>query len=294
MTDIAPSDKKMTPEEALALLSFQLDAGVSDFFCADVQNRYQFPENAPSISAVQNEQSARRPAAPRSILREGPPPAFQSSGTTTIALSEIEAIEMAREVAARAQTLDALQAAIAEFEGCTLRKTAKNTVFADGNPEARIMLIGEAPGRDEDLEGIPFAGHAGLLLGRMLAAIGLTRDDVYLANMLPWRPPGGRMPTPGEQAICQPFISRQIELCAPALLVFTGSIAAKGLLGVSTSLPRLRGQWKTYSAGPDSPSIPALTMFAPDYLLKHSAQKRLAWADLLSLKAKIGELPPHH
>jgi DNA polymerase len=302
MTDNRTSDRNFTPEEAATLLSFYVEAGVSDVFCDEVQNRYQLVDDSASSPAKTNASEPARRAPVRGALRESPAPNFQPSSPTmaaqTIALNESEAADLARQIAAQAKTLEELREAIARFDGCPLRNTAKNTVFGDGDANARVMLIGEAPGRDEDIEGVPFAGHAGHLLDRMLAAIGLDRGSVYLANMLPWRPPGNRMPTPAEQAICLPFIARQIELCTPDILVLTGGIAARQLLGISTPLPRLRGQWKEYrpkdTAKGGGLSIPALTMFAPDHLLLHPTHKRLAWQDLLALKSKIEALPPRH
>lgn len=309
MTQFEPSDSLLTHEKAAKLLSFYVEAGVADVFCDEVQNRYQqnpdqsadqpvSPSGMVGAGGIMPEGASGRRAPLRTALSEAPPASFQSAsgqsatGPHSIAIDDAQAMDAARALADQADTLEALREAIAGFTGCALRSTAKNLVFADGNPAARIMLIGEAPGREEDLEGLPFAGASGVLLDRMLASIGLDRSQVYLANMLPWRPPGNRMPTAGEQAICLPFISRQITLAAPDILVFAGGIAARQLLGIETPLPRLRGQWKSYKDVPSGRDIPALTMFAPDYLLKHPAHKRMAWADLRALKAKIGALPP--
>lgn len=295
MTEIDPAYQNLTQEAALARLSFCVEAGVTDVFCEEVQNRYQLEthNHEPALAEVGEPQQKRGGAArtaPRSnMLREGPPPAFQST-PQALALGDTEAIDLARKIAAGAANLQALRDGVAGFTGCTLSNTAKNLVFDGGNPDARVMLVGEVPGRDEDLEGKPFAGETGRLLDQMLAAIGLTRDDVYLANMLPWRPPGDRQSTPAEQAMCLPFITRQIELCAPEILIFAGGAAAKQMLGVDTPLPRLRGQWKTYT-GADGRATPALTIFPPDYLLRHPSHKRLAWRDLLSLKARFEALP---
>lgn len=202
------------------------------------------------------------------------------------------AIDDARAAAAGAQTLDALRDAMAAFTGCPLKTTAKNLVFADGNPNAKIMLVGEAPGRDEDIAGLPFVGRSGQLLDRMLATIGLTRETVYIANVLPWRPPGNRTPTPAETAMCLPFIQRHIELIAPDILVCIGGVSAKELFGTTTGITRLRGQWRDYemNGGDTAKNVPAIAMLHPAYLLRQPAQKRNAWQDLLSLKAKMAEL----
>jgi len=296
MTRFEPLNPDLPPEEAAKLLSFYVDAGVSDAFCDEAQNRYQLAEavEAPAQTPAAAPQAARTtgrkaPIAGRT-LSEAPPPAFRAP-PQTIALGDNEAVEAARALAAEATSLKALRDAIERFEGCALANTAKNLVFHESATGARIMLIGDAPRRDEDIEGHPFAGEQGRLLDRMLAAIGLSRDDVHLANLLPWRPPGDRSPTPAEQAICLPFVTRQIELCTPDILVFAGGVPAKHMLDVDTPLPKLRGKWKDYkTTGGTDLTIPALTMFAPDYLLRHPAHKRFAWQDLLSLKARLEEL----
>lgn len=204
------------------------------------------------------------------------------------------AIDDARALAAAASTLEELRAAMAGFSGCPLKATAKNLVFADGNPQAKIMLVGEAPGRDEDIQGLPFVGRSGQLLDRMLASIGLSRENVYISNVLPWRPPGNRTPTPAETAMCLPFIMRHIELVGPKVLVCVGGVSAKELFGTKTGITRLRGQWKTFDpaaiGGPEGQTVPAIAMLHPAYLLRQPAQKRLAWRDLLSLKDKMAEL----
>ena len=166
-------------------------------------------------------------------------------------------------------------------------------VFGDGDPNADVMIIGEAPGAEEDRKGAPFVGASGHLLGRMLAAIGLTRESVYITNVLFWRPPGNRNPTSAEVATCLPFVQRHIELVSPKVLVFVGGAAAKTLLDRTEGIMRLRGKWYEYQIPTDAGeavSIPALAMLHPAYLLRTPAQKRLAWLDLLSLRAKLGEL----
>jgi DNA polymerase len=198
-------------------------------------------------------------------------------------------IALARQRAATAATLDELRQYMAEFDGCNLKFTAKNLVFADGNPQADIMLVGEAPGRDEDLEGLPFVGRSGQLLDRMLAAIGLDRQSVYIANVIPWRPPGNRTPTPQETEICRPFIERQIELANPKLLVTLGGPSAKTLLRVTEGVLRLRGNWKSHVT-PSGLEIPAMPTLHPAYLLRNPAHKKLAWRDFLEIKAKLKSL----
>ena len=195
------------------------------------------------------------------------------------------AIASAREIAAGCATLEELKAALGAFDGCALKLTATQLVFADGNPAAKVMLVGEAPGRDEDIEGLPFVGRSGQLLNKILAAIGLDRRSVYIANVIPWRPPGNRTPTPQETAICRPFIARQIALCDPDFLVCLGGPSVQTLLEQKDGILRLRGRWFDYKSG--QRSIPALAALHPAYLLRQPAQKNLAWRDFRSLKARL-------
>lgn len=196
-----------------------------------------------------------------------------------------QAVMAAREAARSARTLAELQAILSSFEGCNLRVTAKKLVFADGNPQARVMFVGEAPGRDEDELGLPFVGKSGQLLDRMLAAIGLDRTGAYIANVVPWRPPGNRTPTPQETEICRPFIARQIELADPDVLVFLGGASAAALAGTTEGILKLRGRWMTYQTG--TREIRALATLHPAYLLRQPLQKRLAWRDFLALKRAL-------
>jgi DNA polymerase len=195
-------------------------------------------------------------------------------------------IAAARQRASSAATLDELRQLMAEFDGCNLKFTAKNLVFADGNPGADLMLVGEAPGRDEDLEGLPFVGRSGQLLDRMLAAIGLDRHSAYIANVIPWRPPGNRTPTPQETEICRPFIERQIELVNPRVLVTLGGPSAKLLLNASEGVLKFRGNWKTHLSA-SGLQIPAMPTLHPAYLLRTPAHKKFVWRDFLEVKAKL-------
>ena len=191
----------------------------------------------------------------------------------------------ARERARSAGSLDDLEQLLAGFDGCPLKATAKNMCFARGSPAARVMLIGEAPGRDEDLQGQPFVGRAGQLLDKMLGAIGLGSDDVYITNIVYWRPPGNRTPTPQEVQACQPFLERQIELVDPKVLVFLGGAAAKQMLATSEGIMRLRGKWRDFKAGDAEPR--AIATLHPAYLLRNPVAKRLAWRDLLEIQAAL-------
>jgi uracil-DNA glycosylase len=191
----------------------------------------------------------------------------------------------AREAAKNAKTLDELRAILDKFDGCALKATATRLVFADGNPQARVMFVGEAPGRDEDIEGLPFVGRSGKLLDRMLAAIGLDRTSVYIANIVPWRPPGNRTPTPQESAICLPFIMRQIELADPDILVCLGGPSAQTLLGIKEGITKTRGRWFAFDTG--KREIRAMPTFHPAFLLRSPLQKRFAWRDFLSIKKAL-------
>ncbi|MEZ5666183.1 MAG: uracil-DNA glycosylase [Alphaproteobacteria bacterium] len=231
-------------------------------------------------SAGEAAATAPRPATVSPVSRSQPP--ARQPGL-------IEASDEARRSAAAAQTLDALRAAVEAYDGCPLKATAMHTVFADGNPQAAVMIVGEAPGADEDRQGLPFVGPSGQLMDRMFACIRLDRSSLYITNILPWRPPGNRQPTAAEIGACLPFCRRHIELVRPRLLVLAGGTAAKTLLDVSDGIMKLRGSWRRYqSPGLDRP-IDAIAIFHPAYLLRTTNQKRLAWRDLLAIKDKLAE-----
>jgi DNA polymerase len=187
----------------------------------------------------------------------------------------------AREAVKGIATLEDLRAALDAFEGCALKGTAKQLVFADGNPQAKIMIVGEAPGRDEDIEGLPFVGRSGKLLDRMLNAIGFDRTSVYIANIIPWRPPGNRTPTPQETQICLPFIQRQIELVNPDVVVTLGNPSTQTLLSTREGIMKTRGRWFDYDTG--TRVIRAMATFHPAYLLRSPSYKRMAWQDLRAI-----------
>jgi DNA polymerase len=193
----------------------------------------------------------------------------------------------ARDAAKAAASLEELRAILDRFEGCALRATATQLVFADGNPGASVMFVGEAPGRDEDIAGLPFVGRSGKLLDRMMAAIGLDRTSAYIANIIPWRPPGNRTPTPQESAICLPFIMRQIELSDPDILVCLGGPSAQTLLSIREGITKTRGRWFPYHTG--TREIRALATLHPAYLLRQPLQKRLAWRDFLAIKKALAQ-----
>jgi len=182
-----------------------------------------------------------------------------------------------------------LKAALESFDGCGLKRTATNTVFADGAPEGRVMFIGEAPGRDEDRIGKPFVGRAGQLLDKMLASIGLDRHvNAYITNVINWRPPDNRDPTPEEAAMCLPFLRRHIELVDPKVMVLLGAVAARHVVGLTDGIMRSRGRWMEYRIG--DRMVPLLLTLHPAYLLRQPAHKKLAWRDLQSLAAKMESL----
>lgn len=198
-------------------------------------------------------------------------------------------VATATELAQNAKNLDELYEALKSFNGCTLKLTAKNTCFSDGTPNSTLMLVGEAPGREEDLQGIPFVGRSGQLLNRILAAIGLKRDDVYIANTIAWRPPGNRTPTPMETELCRPFIERQIELANPKILVALGGPAMQVLTGEKNGIIRTRGKWLSHKLK-NGTTIPVMPTFHPAYLLRTPSQKKLAWADFLEIRHALEQL----
>jgi uracil-DNA glycosylase len=254
------------------LLAFYVEAGVDCPLSEEPLNRLEDsnPLEAPGEAPL------LQPPKPLAAPAPAPVPL-----TAVVAPSPEEAIALAREAARTAPTLEALRGLLEKFEGCALKQTATRLVFADGNPKARVMFVGEAPGREEDLEGLPFVGRSGKLLDRMIAAIGLDRTTAYIANVIPWRPPGNRTPTPHETQICLPFIQRQIELVNPEVLVTLGNPSTQALLGTREGIMRTRGRWFDYDTG--TRVIRALPTFHPAYLLRSPPYKRMAWQDLRSI-----------
>lgn len=248
---------------SLAALEWQHDLGVLDALEDAPVNRYALTD-APKADALR-----------RSAPVEAPPPVVNA-----------DPVAVARQMALAAQTLPELQAAIAAYDHCEIKKGARNTVFADGNPAARVLILGEAPGREEDIEGRPFVGAAGQLLDKMFAAIGLSRTSpdpataIYITNVMPWRPPGNRDPEPGEIAMMLPFVERHIELADPQVIVLMGNTPCAAILG-QRGILKLRGHW-TEGLG-----RPVLPMTHPAYLLRTPIAKREAWADLLSLQDRL-------
>jgi len=213
--------------------------------------------------------------------------AIDSAQQPLVSAKSIE--EDAHGIAKECNTLDELRQAMEKFDGCSLKKTAANTVFCDGNPDSDIMLIGEAPGMEEDRQGKPFVGASGQLLDKMFGAIGMSRaEDFYISNILPWRPPGNRKPSDMEVAICLPFILRHIELFDPKIIIMLGGTSASSLLDTKQGITRIRGRWQDIKAG--NKTIPALPIYHPAYLLRQPQTKADTWLDLLSFKEKYQEI----
>src|SRR5271169_4737933 len=268
----------MTPDPSPTvrqLLAFYLEAGVDCALSEAPVNRLADPDIVPA--AVEATPALAQPVRPAPAIispaRGEPPPAPEP------------VIASAREAARIAPTLEVLRDLLEKFDGCALKSTATRLVFADGNPRARVMFVGEAPGREEDLEGLPFVGRSGKLLDRMMAAIGLDRGNAYIANVIPWRPPGNRTPTPQETQTCLPFTLRQIELADPDILVCLGGPSAQTLLGIKDGIRRSRGRWHAYHTG--TREVRAIATFHPAYLLRNPIEKRFVWRDFLAVKKAL-------
>ena len=275
----------MIPDKrASDLLDFYREAGVDALLGEQPVDRFAAPDTparAPQAVTLPPGLETKGRAVPPMTAPLTPPLAPPAPD---------EAAMAAREAAKNAKSLDELRAILEGFDGCALKATATQLVFADGNPQARLMFVGEAPGRDEDIEGLPFVGRSGKLLDRMLAAIGLDRTKVYIANIVPWRPPGNRTPTPQESQICLPFIRRQIELVDPDILVCLGGPSAQTLLGIKDGITKTRGRWFTFNTG--KREIRAMPTFHPAFLLRSPLQKRFAWRDFLAIKKALASSSP--
>lgn len=279
----------MTALDLESLLRWYVEAGVGDAVGDEPVDRYRRPSPRPAPPAPALLKAM--PTVPRAAPSV-PPPTPVAVPPATLPPPD-QAVLGARALALGCADLAGLREAMAALEGCALKHTATNLVFADGNPTAPAMFIGEAPGADEDREGLPFVGAAGKLLDRMLAAVGLGRDGAYITNILPWRPPGNRKPTPNEYAICLPFLRRHIELVSPKLLVLIGGTSASALLGTTEGITRIRGRWHLYHGDPERPlpaPIPAMPTFHTAYLLRTPALKRDSWRDLLEICRRLDEL----
>jgi DNA polymerase len=286
MIDLPDPSMAAAGQEALALLALHIAWGADEGLAALPVDHFAYAPPEPIRPAqpqaqAQVQTQATLPAPRAAAASQAMPPPGRARAAARPAAAEATAL------AAGAATLSELRAAIARFEGCALRDTATNLVFADGNPEARIMLIGEAPGAEEDRAGLPFVGASGQLLDRMLASIGLDRTKVLITNILPWRPPGNRTPTEAEVAACLPFLWRHIALVRPTLLVLLGATAVRALTGNPQGIRRLRGSWQALTIPGLAEAVPMLATYHPAYLLRTPLAKREAWADLLLLRARL-------
>ncbi len=275
----------LAAQHAAILLEWYRAMGAGEAIAGAPQN--WFADLAP-LRAFASPSVETAPSAAKPVPKERrPPPRQESAAAAPKALSAVPGADVmaARELSRSARDLGELRALLEAFEGCALKRTATRLCLSRGSPDARIMLIGEAPGKDEDAKGLPFVGRAGQLLDRMLAAIALTEADVYITNLVFWRPPGNRTPSPEEVQICQPFVERQIELLEPKILVFLGNAAAKQLTGATEGIMKLRGKWLSYAG------IRAMATLHPAYLLRNPIAKRLAWRDLLSIQEALDVSP---
>jgi uracil-DNA glycosylase family 4 len=276
------NEAAFSPQDAAALLRWYVDHGIDETIGEEAIDRFALPPPA-AVAAVA---APAAPAAPTPIRAPIAPPVARPP----VPLESPQLAEDARTIAQQANTIAELEEAVRAFEGCALKRTAKNTVFADGVAGAPVMIVGEAPGADEDRLGKPFVGASGQLMDRMFAAIGMSRErDLYITNILFWRPPGNRTPTLSEQAICLAFTRRHIELARPKILVLAGGTAVKAVLNTTEGITRLRGKWTTLTLD-DASEVPALPTFHPAYLLRTPASKRQSWSDLLSLDKRLRDL----
>ena len=265
------------------LLAWYLDAGVDEAVGEVAVDRFQ--AERPTAPTSQSPPAPPPPAPPPAAVRRAPPPAAAGFDDPERATAS------ARALAESAASLEELRRALAGFDDCPLKWTASNLVFGDGAADAEAMFIGEAPGADEDRQGLPFVGVSGQLLDRMMASIGLGRSNAYITNILPWRPPGNRTPTPAESTMCLPFLHRHIALVRPKVLVFLGGVSAATLLERREGITKLRGRWFDFAR--DGFSIPAMPTYHPAYLLRQAALKRDAWRDFLSIKMRLRDIGSH-
>ncbi len=273
----------METMEPLAVLRWYVDHGVDETIGEEPVDRL--------ASAPEPATASVMPAAPVPIRTPAPrTPTAPTPTRAPVPLESPQLVEDARALAQRCTTIAELEETVRAFDGCALKRTAKNTVFADGVAGAPVMVVGEAPGADEDRLGKPFVGVSGQLMDRMFAAIGMSRQsDLYITNILFWRPPGNRTPTLAEQGVCLAFTRRHIELAKPKLLVLAGGTSAKAILGTTEGIMRLRGKWTTLTLD-DGSAVPTLPTFHPAYLLRTPASKRQSWWDLLAVDKKLREL----
>jgi len=287
------SANDLSPAELAALLHFHADAGVewlleeeavdrfAEFEAMKAARRAAAPQQAPQQNAPQQ----NRATAPQ---RQAPAASSTPAARPQPAIPDGEAVQQARFAAESARSLAELKTALEAFNGCNLKHSARSTIFATGDAASGIMVIGSAPSAEDDREGQPFAGRPGALLDKMLAAIGLDRAGILLTQVVPWRPPGNRVPSPAEMDICRPFIERQIALAEPKAILLFGNFSARVFFGETDTIHGLRGQWKEIGAG--GLTIPAIATLHPQDLLTAPVNKRLAWNDLLAFQQKLSDL----
>jgi uracil-DNA glycosylase family 4 len=292
------SRSPINPKELAAAIAWQAAAGADEAIAEAPVDRYEASAALPAAkptAAIKEaaREPGRRPAIDPTaahLTATKAPSTRPTAKAGPVVQPASAAAASARELAAAARSLEELGEALAAFDGCALKKTATNLVFGDGNPAARVMFVGEAPGADEDRAGKPFVGVSGQLLDRMLAWIGLDRSRFYITNIVFWRPPGNRTPTSDEVAACLPFVTRHIELVAPAILVPVGGPASEALLHRGEGISKSHGRWYDYQTPGLAAPIPAMPIFHPAFLLRSPAQKRAAWCDLLGLEQKMADL----
>jgi len=255
--------------EPLSSLAWLVEAGADEAIGDAPMDRFRAKKPAPSPKAS-------------TAATATPPPRGEEPR------AESDSIGTAIDLARAANSLAELKAALEGFDGCALKRSATNTVFADGNPESRIMFIGEAPGRDEDRQGLPFVGRAGKLLDKMLAAIHLDRTKAYITNVINWRPPDNRDPSPEEAAMCLPFLRRHIELVNPEVIILLGAVAVRHVMGKSDGIMKARGRWLDYNVA--GQMVPVMPTLHPAYLLRQPAHKKLAWRDIQAVEQKNASL----
>ncbi len=277
-------------QNAAAVLKWYVDQGLDETIGEEPVDRFALPVAAPVAETAATARTAAAAPTPLPMAPRPRPPLAAPTPRAPVPLESPQLVEDARALAASCATIDELEIAIRAFEGCALKRTAKTTVFADGVQGAPVMIVGEAPGADEDRLGKPFVGVSGQLMDRMFEAIGMSRErDLYITNILFWRPPGNRTPTLAEQAMCLAFTRRHIELARPKLVVLAGGTSAKAILDTTEGIMRLRGKW-TSLALDDGTQVPTLPTFHPAYLLRTPASKRQSWWDLLAIDKKLKEL----
>jgi DNA polymerase len=280
----------LSPEQ---ILRWHIDAGADEATGERPVDRFTVPAAAPMTASPKT-------ASPitASKVRDVTPKDAASPGSlpqpSRLPAAQAKAAVPSARLAEACATVEDLKRAVEAYDGCALKRSCQRTVFADGNSKARLMLVGEAPGREEDEQGLPFVGASGKLLDRMLASIGLDRNLAYITNVIFWRPPGNRKPEPAEVELCLPFMERHIQLVDPAVLVFLGGAAASALLGKSEGVTKLRGRWHDYSAAGLARPIPSLPTYHPAYLLRTPTHKKEAWKDLLAVRKRLDAIASTH